>query len=1077
LKRYLPKNAEDASALIITLLVVVLLSTIAVSFLSTARIEQTATRNYSSKTMAEQFAISATEQAMAKIEQGFNATGNGTGNFTSVLTTQPGAIKKYFFSNGTLQTNRTITTELFTSGSGNLSYLNNLQNPSSNATLTSNSSNNQWTITGNASDQINVPMENITSNGTIIGRIAYYVDDEGAKLNLNAATGDRPTLNVGSSRSLSLSTLVSAAQATNFTQTINGTTNTPTSIQTWAHFFRPEQLAGLFGANAAISGNLSKFSAAPVQVDPAKIGTTLTSRDYHLKKTPWGTDRLFINDLPIDSTGVNAIYEALSGKNATTGNPTADQGLRNIYGTNFAEKYTDEGLKQIAANILQARDPNVLNDWNKSFTYNGSLLGAKNATTDLVAIADCCDTANATRVIPKDYLGNAPYPMLNEIGVTVVYGRGSRGADVGHFMRLMIRPYISILNPWRVAFPKSEVDNWEIQYQIDSFRVQVVYKFPYNGSWVTRIFDYGPQGYKLGDAWGHTYTEVEQNSNSRDSGRPSGVLEERYQLTETGFTSYSLNGTFSNNPTYAGAQLLTPFSEDLSPGEELQFPCPPIVDDGSADVWHNSYQLIFPEDSQIVAIRNIVVKFEYIRLLAKSRDGTTIRDWILGEDLEVDGWLQAPHPTEAWPDGYPRNVDLVSLTNRVSVDYTLIKPPPNNTVGGVPIGGTVKRLDGRLKTAANMRGTQRPSMKPWSGSSRATWPDKDASGSASKINNYDRAAFPGQTQNNDIPGDPTRSESIALLNLAYDPETDHLDSNDWPKIQFTNPANGTGIFTAPTDLGKIQTNALHRKLRFTTQHPKEVALGNGGLGNATYIPDWAMLDVISFGSNVTTVPLPAPVNLNGRFHVPSGSPQPMPRTAGLESVLKALDSASLLGNSYNPTNTFSTNKTQFMGSSGIVSSTIAGNIGNLTWSTGNFSSGSATWGRGNSTNDPGSRRKTASFPVNQIVLPSEVTEIRGVSDVVSPDSYPSTNNIKRNEGCLSALFPGATTQSRFFTIYVYAQAGQLQNKNQPESASNPFIFDSEAVTKALVEVEEQTPVTTPPTYKVKKLYTQPISVQ
>jgi hypothetical protein len=26
---------------------------------------------------------------MAKIQRGFNATGNGTGNFTSVITTQP----------------------------------------------------------------------------------------------------------------------------------------------------------------------------------------------------------------------------------------------------------------------------------------------------------------------------------------------------------------------------------------------------------------------------------------------------------------------------------------------------------------------------------------------------------------------------------------------------------------------------------------------------------------------------------------------------------------------------------------------------------------------------------------------------------------------------------------------------------------------------------------------------------------------------------------------------------------------------------------------------------------------------
>ena len=83
---------------------------------------------------------------------------------------------------------------------------------------------------------------------------------------------------------------------------------------------------------------------------------------------------------------------------------------------------------------------------------------------------------------------------------------------------------------------------------------------------------------------------------------------------------------------------------------------------------------------------------------------------------------------------------------------------------------------------------------------------------------------------------------------------------------------------------------------------------------------------------------------------------------------------------------------------------------------------------------------------------------------------------------MSAFFPGLTTCSNFFTIYAYAQAGQLQNKTQPESSSNPFIVDSEALTKTLVEVEIITPAssngttTTPAEYKVKKLYTQPILI-
>ena len=1054
MKPYLPKNAEDASALVITLLVVLLLSTIAVSFLSTARLEQTATRNYSAKTMAEQFAISATEQAVAKIEQGFNATGNGTGNFTSILTTQPGAIKKYFFSNGTLQTNSTITTELFSSGSGNLTNLNNLQNPGNS---TSSATSNQWTITGNASERINVFMENVTTsvNGAnqTVGRIAYYVDDEGAKLNLNAATGDRPTLNVGSARSLSLSTLTNSTQSANFTAVVNGnaSSNSTSDIKNWAHFFRPEQVAGLFGGDAAISGNLSKVSAAPI------VGS-----DYHLKKTPWGTDRLFINDLPIDSTGVNAIYEALSGKNATTGNLTADQGLRNIYGTTFAEKYTDAGLKQIAANILQARDPNVLNDPAKSFTYNGSLLGATNATTDLVAIADCCDTANATKVIPKDYLGNAPFPILNEIGVTVTWGYNSpNSAGPQVLIRLYVRPFISILNPWPVAFPKEDVANWTIEMQVDSFRYTLIYQ---DGSNKTSKNIYGPQGYKnLEDSWGHTGAEASSNRSNR--GSSPGQLPEQWPMGG-GLLNYSLNGSSIVSSASSGSKdtlTLPSYAEELGPGKELQFPCPPFHNDYKE--WTAGFQLIVSDrEVKITDIKDIEIKFEYIRLLAVSNNSTAIRDWVLAEDLIVKGWLQKPHPTvPAWTEGFPKDIKKKEWD-------TLVPPRFISRENTKPPQYSIKRIGGALKTSANMRvSSSRNSTQAWSESGNATWVSANASGGV--LGNYtadatkDAATFPSKTKDNEIPGDPTMTDSD--LRYAFDPREHHLDTRDWPKIEFTNPANSTGVFTSPADLGKIQTNIQHRKLRFTTQHPKEVSVGNGGLGNATYIPDWAMLDVISFGSNVTTVPLPAPLNLNGRFHVPSGSPQPAPRTAGLESALKALDSASSLGNSFNANLTVSTNRSQYMGSSGNVSSTVAGNIGNLTWSTGNFTTGNSTWGRGNSTNDPGSRRKTKNLPVSHIVLPSEVTEIRGVSDVVPLDNYTgNSTHIKANEGRLSSLFPGATTQSRFFTIYAYAQA--LDRQGQP---------DSEAVTKTLVEVEEQTPVTTPPTYKVKKLYTQPISVQ
>ena len=1044
MKHYLPKNAEDASALILTLLVIVLLSTVVTSFLSSTRTEQTATRNYTSKTQAEQFASSATQQAMAKIQQGF--TVNGTGN-TTVITTQPGAISQYTFANGNCSVvSGKAPVELFSTNGTTTANLNNLQNPSSNSSASSN----QWTITGNASEQINVPLENITSNGTVIGRIAYYVDDEGSKLNLNAAIGDRATLNVGSSRSLSLSTLVSSTQATNFTQTINGTTNNANSIQNWSHFFRPEQLAGLFGGNAAISGNLSKFSTAPI------VGS-----DYHLKKTPWGTDRLFINDLTTDSANatasVNAIYNALS-----------DTRLRDIYGATFADKYTDLGLKQIAANILQMRDSNT-NTTNASFTSTTQRIGAHTANM-LVWSSNCC--ANATlatgqprQKVPAEYFGRAPYAFFNEIGVEVVLNHYSDTID--QLVTLQLCPFVSIVNPEQVALPKSEVDKWRIDMMIDSFTVDIQYE---NSSGVSVGPDtYGPTGYRNNDPWGHTRSEFETKLKDRNSARGNST-----GITESYYWQWNPIGTSGHFYLSANGSS---WSKSLNPGEELQLRFFDYY------AWENKgLRFIMKPDFKITDIRNIKIKFDYITLSSVSGNTTILRDFVLSSDMPeaIHCWLKAPgidftaNPTAASPNGWPLNKLENAYPDRPSTKFKN-HPIYEDARLLIPPNFSVKRIDGRLRFSANMsaNGSQSQYMQTWSKNSTQSWPTTgyvSASGCSTVNATANAQAYPSVASSNPIPGDPVTPETTPF----YDFPAPFAST-----IQFN--SGNSSIFTSPQELGKVHTNVQHRKLRFTTQHPNEVATGKGGAGNQTFIPDWAMLDVISFGSNITTVPLPAPVNLNGRFHVPSGSPQPAARTAGLEAALKALDSATLVGNSFNASITASTNRTQYIGGSGNVSSTIAVNIGNLTWSTGNFTSGNSTWGKGNATNDApsgtSSRRKTANFPANQFVLPAEVTEIRSVSDVVPLDSYTSNStNIKANEGRLSALFPGATTQSRFFTVYAYAQAGQLKDKSQAESATNPFVVDSEQVTKTLVEVV-QTNATTPAIYKIVKHYTQIISTE
>jgi hypothetical protein len=609
--------------------------------------------------------------------------------------------------------------------------------------------------------------------------------------------------------------------------------------------------------------------------------------------------------------------------------------------------------------------------------------------------------------------------------------------------------FVSIMNPTQSTIPLAEVNKWRIDMKIDSFTMDITFQSS-NGTTTTKT--YGPTGFASNDPWGHDSTEISAKRNARNSLYGTPEIQESAWGDNNGYwyTTALGNYTLGNS---------TPWGREMRPGEELQLGF--YIYPWSWATQGLSFTM--KTDIKILDISNIKVKYDYITLTSVTSTGnattSTLRDFVLGSDTgEIDVWLLAPHPNgpsalpKGWPDASPWQKTWAHGVH-----------PIYGGMGVVPPSKSMKRVDGRLRFSANMTAnmTQRSYMRSWSASGNDSWLTKADGTMAFSTNNTTAniESYPSVTGGNAIPGDSVSPQTSPF----YDSPAPFAST-----LQFTS-ANLTtancSVFTSPQELGKVHTNVQHRKLRFTPQHPNEVASTSGGAGNQTFLPDWAMLDVISFGSNVTSVPAPAPVNLNGRFHVPSGSPQPAPRTAALESALKALDSATSVGNPFNSSNTSTTNRTQYMGG-GNVSATIAGNIGNLTWSTGNFTSGNATWGKGNSTADPGSRRKTAKFPVNQFVMPAEVTEIRSMADVTPLDSYTSNATIKSNEGRLSALFPGATTQSRFFMIYAYAQELDTQ-----------LNIDSEQVTKTLVEVEEQTPATSPPTYKVKKLYSQPINAQ
>jgi len=1030
------RQSDHGSALILTLLITALLATIVVSFLSTSRVEQIAARNFSRQNAATGLAEMATQQAMAKIQLGFNATGNGTGNFTSVITTQPGAINKYFFSNGTLLTNRTITTDLFSSGSGNLSYLNNLENPSSN----SNATTNQFTITGNRSERINVFMENVTTtvsgNNTVIGRIAYYVDDEGTKLNANNAIGNRTTLNAAL-RPLDIGSL-NATYSSNFTSVVNQSiTTNSSSIGHWNYFFRSEQVG------AAINSAGGNFSANDLPfLSTAVTSANNTANMIHLL-TPWGTQRVFINEFstnathpigPGNSTGdasVKSIFEALTGRTYTTLNGTTTyggnsssayrvtgQGLHNIFGGNFSLKYTNTGVQQIAANILQMRDLNT-NTVNRSFSYTGALLGSNNLNSE----------------IPAEYLGHAPYLVISEIGMSACLAATGGGPTSYSYINpatnatvtvwvsqvdwgFKLQPVIELYNPYPEPFTIPAGAFPRVMLRPTRLSCNMSWSGP-NGNFSGNfVFN---SGASKPTAWTYSWwfgARTLSGMGWDNSGK--------YDLI------YQANGNSTTIPPYSKIQTRLYLSGGVAEGFYTFIPLATTPSNP-----HNG------GDITIHSVRDMKIQFDRVILLANSGNNVgnaasnytqTIRDWVRGDeigelDVEFDssklpyefkwnGTSLIPDPDFAPPsdaNGKAAPIPTKSV-QRISCITKIPLATPSITINNTNRNWTTANSSVSAIWLSN--------STTWVTSNSLNFGHLGTSNSTSTDTNL---APPSVSANFTTPSDPSLSDSVA--NAVY------AGSNP---LDMREPFLATGNYTCPADLGFVPTNQRWRRLRMQMQPSAEGSM----------IPDWAMLDVISFGNSTNAnnaFNRMLPVNINGRFHLP-GNATIAPRTIGLRALAKVLEnsSADTIQDTMNPATTSnSTAATRFRGNTANAT-TIANAIGNMTWSA------NSTWS---------TRRSTKNFPSTQYILPSEIMEIAGVADAVSQTDYAnSSSHFKWNEGRASALIPAVTTRSSFFTIYAYAQA--------LDKTGN---IDSEALTKTMLEVQYNSG-----NYTVKKLYTQPI---
>ncbi len=940
MKHYLPKNAEDASALILTLLVIVLLSTVVTSFLSSTRTEQTATRNYTSKTQAEQFATSATQQAMATLQAAFNGNGIMSGNYTAVVTSQPGGITKYFFKNGTCTQNPTANL-FFTANSTNANgtvNMNNLDN-STNSTISG-------LITGNSNEAITVARVDVkdSSGNQTIGRIAYYIDDEGTKINLNSAAGNRTTINAayGKGASLTGSANFTGNLITTFDAIINcNATTSNTTIRNWTIFFRPEQVQMVLGLNASQMANIS----------------TAPPSDYHLKYTPWGTQRLFVNDETIDDNGVRNIYSALTGLNATTGNTSASpntyeingMALRNIFNGTFSDKYSSNGTKQIAANMLQMRDRNTID---LNFNWRGSILGS----------------GNLSEGIPQSYFAFNPCAIINEVAIQPEQDL------LGNTLKICV--YVEIWAPFYNFFSEDK-SNYELVVNLQS-----------------------ASGTSIAPLSSQTI-----NKPVPAIGYPNKKFVEKI--------------TFSSNATNFNGTLSVTMGD--------------------------------------------------IKLLATPGNASSIRDWITGP--VINSLL-------------PINTTLNSTT---TVNYTVSSPW--DTTANM---SSIQRKDIRIKydSTGTYSANNNSSTSPW-GVALHTFISNNSTNQFLKIINSASTSGPtggGTPEAGDIVSRaPNIVNNITLTEfLAFgyhwsDWPSDHLCHNrDLLNFRFFNynrffcptlfakDSTGNGLYIWPADLGKVMTDRMYRTLRVYWQPTQERAKG--------YIPDWALLDLVSFSSNNSTKhPLKtSPININGAFNC-LAAPTPQPRN-NIQCLTKTFDSrlnvASSIARITSPRSYDNVNMSNagWLGAGANVSISMSSNL------TQHITSNSAiAWTR-TGIDTWNSYRTSKTWPSKQLILPSEVAEIKSVSDYTNTPNQDATwrasgyawdhaATTEQNENRLAAFFPGLTTCSNFFTIFAYAQA--------LDKSGN---VDSEHLTKTLVEVEITTPATAAnaAVYKVKSLYTQSI---
>jgi len=533
---------------VLTLLIISMLVVVVVGFTSVTRLEQIAARNATYQTAAQQMAQLATGRAMQRLSEAVTA-----GVTAGIYATQPGALhprgveaQPLYSTNGTAMNINSLTASGF--------------------------------VTGNAADNIEVSAEDVLSdNGQVIGRTAFYISDDTAKLPVNRAAPQRASLNPAPPRPFSVKGVddnLPAAAASTFSNILAAPNLGTNTISNWNYFFTPEQLA------AAVSG------IGPVR---ARRVTVATDSNRAPPTTPWGAPKILINQLPLVDASVDTLVAALT-----------NQELTEVFGGHFGDKYGEQGVRQLAANMLQLRSDH----WRTNALFQGTntVLGTEELSGSVSALPES-GMLKKTNGIPQEIFGYVPFPMLSEIGVSFAYGW-----EATDIMTVRIYLECELFNPFPTAYP----GGGQIYAQIDKARFLTTYAAPAGLEWR------GPNGTSMSVA--------PHNDMSFGEGQdPWGS---------------TASGPIWWGPPGANTVLDPPQGFPVAP---VTVPSVPPGDYATATF---QFDVRFAETNPAVSVSSpdVFVIIDQVKILAQSGDPASIRDWCSGNDLfnALAGGAQGP---------------------------------------------------------------------------------------------------------------------------------------------------------------------------------------------------------------------------------------------------------------------------------------------------------------------------------------------------------------------------------------------------------------------------------------------------